>query len=60
VSTAKGQPKNPLNDTELEVKFRDCATRALPAERAGALVTAVGALDTLASVSALAALLRGE
>jgi len=59
VSTAKGQPKNPLNDTELEVKFRDCATRALPAERAAALVTSIGKLDTLASVTTLADLLKG-
>jgi 2-methylcitrate dehydratase PrpD len=59
VSTAKGQPQNPLTDAELEVKFRDCAARALPAERVGALVTSIGKLDTLASVTALADLLKG-
>jgi len=54
---AKGQPRNPLTDAELLVKFRDCAARALPAERAESLLAAVQQLDTLADVSALTRLL---
>ena len=54
---AKGQPRNPLTDAELTVKFRDCAARALPAERAESLLAAVQRLGILGDVSALARLL---
>ena len=57
VQQAKGQPRNPLTDAELTVKFRDCAARALPAERVESLLAAVQRLETLADVSALARLL---
>jgi 2-methylcitrate dehydratase PrpD len=60
VSLAKGQPQNPLTDAELEVKFRDCAIRALPADRVDALVTAIGRLDTAPTVGALAGLLSAR
>jgi 2-methylcitrate dehydratase PrpD len=33
VQHARGQPQNPLTDGELEAKFRDCAARALDADR---------------------------
>ena len=39
------------------MKFRDCAARALPAERVESLLAAVQRLETLADVSALARLL---
>ena len=54
VSQAKGQPKNPLTDAQLESKFRDCAARVLPAARIDALVAMLGALDTVPDVSELA------
>jgi hypothetical protein len=54
---AKGQPKAPLTDAELAVKFRDCAARVLPADRVEALLAAVGALETLGDAGALARLL---
>jgi 2-methylcitrate dehydratase PrpD len=57
VSVAKGQPRTPLTDAELAVKFRDCAARALPADRVEALLAAVGALETLGDAGALARLL---
>jgi len=50
---AKGQPRNPLTDTELEVKFRDAAGRALPADRVEPLLSAIKTLDTLPDVGAL-------
>ncbi len=54
VSPAKGQPKNPLTDAELEAKFRDCAARVLPPERAEAVVALVQTLETLPDVGVLA------
>jgi 2-methylcitrate dehydratase PrpD len=57
VDQAKGQPRNPLSDAELEVKFRDAAGRLLPAERVDALLAAAWKLETVADVSAVARLL---
>ena len=57
VRHAKGQPQNPLTDAELTAKFRDAATRVLPAERAESILSAVHGLDGLADVGALARLL---
>jgi 2-methylcitrate dehydratase PrpD len=57
VHQAKGQPQNPLTDDELIAKFRDCAARALPADRGESILAAVQRLETLADVSALARLL---
>ena len=57
VRHAKGQPQNPLTDAELTAKFRDAATRVLPAERAESILSAVQGLDSLADVGALARLL---
>lgn len=59
VRHAKGQPWNPLTDAELMAKFRDCAARVLPPERAESIPAAVQALETMADVSALARLLSG-
>jgi len=58
VSQAKGQPKNPLTDRELQDKFRDCGTRVLAAEGVESVLTAVDRLETVSDVSTLAALLR--
>jgi 2-methylcitrate dehydratase PrpD len=57
VHQAKGQPGNPLTDAELTAKFRDCAARALPADRAESILTAVQRLETLPDVNALTTLL---
>jgi 2-methylcitrate dehydratase PrpD len=57
VQQAKGQPRNPLTDAELTVKFRDCAARALPTERVEPLLAIVQRLDTLEDVGALTRLL---
>ena len=56
VQVAKGQPRNPLTDAELTVKFRDCAARALPTDRAESILAVVEHLETLGDVSALARL----
>jgi 2-methylcitrate dehydratase PrpD len=54
---AKGQPRNPLTDAELEVKFRDAAGRVLPGDRVDALLTALQKLDAVPDVGALCRLL---
>jgi len=60
VRHAKGQPSNPLTDGELAVKFRDCAARVLPVERARALESAIQSMETLPDASALARLLAAS
>jgi 2-methylcitrate dehydratase PrpD len=60
VRLAKGQPRNPLTDAELTAKFRDCAARVLPAERAESVLAAVQAIETLPDAGALARLLSGD
>ena len=57
IDQAKGQPRNPLTDAELEVKFRDAAGRVLPTARVDALLAAVSALETLPDVAPMARLL---
>ena len=57
VSQAKGQPKNPLTDGELEAKFRDCAMRVMPVARVDTLLGQLEAIETVADVSSLARLL---
>jgi len=57
VDQAKGAPRNPLTDAELEVKFRDAAGRVLPKDRVEALRTSVMTLETAADVSGVARLL---
>lgn len=59
VDQAKGQPRNPLTDAELEVKFRDAASRVLSPDRVDALLAAVQALETAADVRVVARLLSG-
>jgi 2-methylcitrate dehydratase PrpD len=60
VVLAKGQPKNPLTVGDLEVKFRDCAARVLPAERVESVLAAVRALETVPDVGALARLMSTD
>ncbi len=57
VAQAKGQPKNPLTVGELEAKFRDCASRVLPAESVESILSAIRTLETVPDVSVLARLL---
>jgi 2-methylcitrate dehydratase PrpD len=57
VDQAKGQPRNPLTDGELEVKFRDAAGRVLASDRVDALLTTVTTLEKVPDVSAIARLL---
>ena len=57
IAQAKGQPRNPLTDAELEVKFRDAAGRVLPKARVDALLAAVSTLETLPDVAPVARLL---
>jgi 2-methylcitrate dehydratase PrpD len=59
VSQAKGQPRNPLTVADMEVKFRDCAARVLPAERTESVLATVRTLETVPDVGALARLLAG-
>jgi 2-methylcitrate dehydratase PrpD len=60
VVQAKGQPKNPLTPSQLEVKFRDCAARVLPAERIESVLATVRALETVPDVSVLTRMLSGS
>jgi 2-methylcitrate dehydratase PrpD len=57
VDQAKGQPRNPLTDAELDVKFRDAAGRVLPKDRVEALLASVRALETVPDFGAVARLL---
>ena len=57
VSQAKGQPRNPLTDAELEVKFRDAAGLVLPAGQVARLLGAVQRLEDVTDVSTVARLL---
>jgi 2-methylcitrate dehydratase PrpD len=60
VQIAKGQPRNPLTDGELTVKFRDCAARVMTAQQTDAVLEAVGRLERLADVGELARRLGGS
>ena len=60
VSQAKGQPQHPLTVDELQAKFRDCAARALTAERVKSVLAAVQTLETVPDVSAFARLLTSD
>ncbi|GAA4927985.1 2-methylcitrate dehydratase PrpD [Nonomuraea thailandensis] len=46
VDSSRGGPEHPLSGAELEAKFRANAGRALPQERVGELVEAIGKLVT--------------
>jgi 2-methylcitrate dehydratase PrpD len=57
VDQAKGQPRNPLTDAELDVKFRDAAGRVLPKDRVEAVLASVRTLETVPDFGAVARLL---
>ena len=60
VDQAKGQPKKPLTDAELDVKFRDCAARVLPREQGDSLLAAMRQLESVSDVAAVARLMGTE
>jgi 2-methylcitrate dehydratase PrpD len=58
VQHAKGQPRHPLTDEELDAKFRDCAARVLSQDRTRSVLAAVRTLDVAPDVAPIAASLR--
>jgi 2-methylcitrate dehydratase PrpD len=58
VTQAKGQPRNPLTEKELQMKFLDCAARVLPSDRASSLLAAISGLEAVSDVAAVTALMR--
>jgi 2-methylcitrate dehydratase PrpD len=54
----RGHPETPMSDAEMEAKFLACARRAVPAERAAALLAEIQALPSRGSLAGLLALLR--
>jgi 2-methylcitrate dehydratase PrpD len=56
----RGGPNNPLSEAELDRKFRDNASRALPEARVDALAAAIDELERLPHVGELTALMRPE
>lgn len=56
----KGDPRNPLTDTEIEVKFDALAARVLSRDARRRLIDATWSLDTLDSVADLMALTRAD
>ena len=58
VTHAKGQPKKPLTDAELDAKFRDCAARAIANDRTESVLAAVRTLETVKDVGTVAEALR--
>jgi len=55
--TAKGDPRNPMTDTEVTEKFRSNAKTAISEKRAEALVEAVNRLESVDQLTAIAGLL---
>ena len=49
----RGGPQNPLSDSQLEDKFRDCATGLMSASNTEALFDAVWSFETLDDVNAI-------
>ena len=58
VKSAKGMASNPATDQELEKKFYDLISTAVPRSRAEEIRSAVWSLETLPDIGQLAALLR--
>jgi 2-methylcitrate dehydratase PrpD len=54
---AKGDPRNPMSESEVTEKFRGNAQAVLPEERATNLVTVVQKLETVDNVQKLVTLL---
>jgi len=53
----KGGPGNPLTDQEIESKFRNMASKLMPASQVDQIIKTVYGLDSLTSVSDLTKLL---
>jgi hypothetical protein len=51
---------NPLPATLLKEKFDNCAKRALPAERAGSLYSAIQGFENLREAREMTAIIAGE
>lgn len=61
VSSAKGEPSNPMSSDELKQKFLDCTARAaMTPERSHELLGMIERLETLPQLTALTALLGPE
>jgi len=56
----KGDPRNPLSDTEIEAKFAASADGVLPRVRQKSVLDAVWSMEKLESVSELMTLLQAE
>jgi len=59
VQMPRGDPQRPLTWDELAAKFRDCASGTLSAEATEKAIATIGALDEIADVRQLTALLAG-
>jgi 2-methylcitrate dehydratase PrpD len=63
VEVAKGHPLNPMTDTELVAKFRDClghAARSIPRENIDRAIDVVADLESVPQVGAIFDLLVGK
>jgi 2-methylcitrate dehydratase PrpD len=60
VHTPLGYPDNPMSDDEIEAKFRNQASKALPSASVDRIVDLVADLETLDDVSELIACCQGE
>jgi 2-methylcitrate dehydratase PrpD len=58
VDVPRGHPRNPLSKPELEDKFRDLASIALPSQNVSRIISAVNNLESLKRVESLTALLQ--
>jgi 2-methylcitrate dehydratase len=56
----KGDPRNPLSDTEIEEKFRALAEGVLSAKAQAKLIDAIWNLEKCASVTKLMALMKAD
>jgi 2-methylcitrate dehydratase PrpD len=53
INIRRGDPRNPLSKEELLGKYRECAARALPAERVERSIDQLARLETLTSIKEL-------
>ncbi len=50
---AKGSPKNPMSPHEIQDKFRNCATQALPGAKVEQIIEKIDFLEALKDISEL-------
>lgn len=60
VHTPLGYPDNPMSDDEVEAKFRNQATKALPSESVDRIIDLVADLEVLDDLTELIACCQGE